>query len=192
MTGDSAHDGSIFVIDLTLNQTMAEGAVVFSRWDCEFLVGLRVETGMRKAEFGKDLTLAELVQRLAGKLFHRLPQQDEADVTVFGTRAGIGGKGDAKGLREQLVLIMRGLKELDIGGQSGRMRQKHAKCDFLAAGIFLSGGAFGESGQQLDQWLVEAEQAAIIQNHAGCGGGDDLGYRGEIIDGFGRSEGHTS
>src|ERR1043166_10209342 len=65
------------------------------------------------------------------------------------------------------------------------MRQKHAKCDFLAAGVFFYGEAFGESGQQLDQWLVKIEHAAIVQDHAGWSGGDDLGYRGEIIDGFG-------
>ncbi len=184
MAGDSAHDGGIFIVDLALNQAMAEGAVIFCGRDCGLQVGWRVEAGVRKIEFGEDFTLAELVQRLAGKLFQRLAQQDEANVTVFGARAGLGGKRDAERMVEQFVLIMGGLKELDIGRQAGGVRQKHAERD-LAAGIFLSRAAFGEFRQQFDQWLVEFEQAAIIQDHAGGGCGNDLRDRSEIVDGFG-------
>jgi hypothetical protein len=95
-----------------------------------------------------------------------------------------------EGLPEQFVLIMGGLEQLDIGRQSRGMRQKHAERD-LAAGVFLSSIVFGESGQKLDQRLVELEQTAIIQDHAGGGGGNHLGDRGEIVDGF-RSYGRGS
>ena len=77
---------------------MAEGAVIFRWWDFRLQFGRRVKAGVRKIEFGEDLTLAELVQGLAGKLFQCLAQQDEADVTVFGTGTGIGGEGDAESL----------------------------------------------------------------------------------------------
>src|SRR5689334_23595930 len=115
MAGYAAHQGSVFIVDLTLNQAMAESAVVFRGRDCEFQAGWRVETGGRKVEFGIDLTLAKLVQRLAGELFQSLAQQDKADVTVFGTRTGCGRERDLEGLLEQFVLIMGRLKELDIG-----------------------------------------------------------------------------
>ncbi len=96
MAGYSAHDESVFIVDFTLNQAMAESAVIFRGRDCRFQVGWRVEAGMRKIEFGEDLTLAELVQRLAGKLFQRLAEQDEADIAVFGARTGIGGERDRR------------------------------------------------------------------------------------------------
>ena len=63
------------------------------------------------------------------------------------------------------------------------MRQKHAERD-LAASVFLSCVILGESGQQLHQWLFELEKAAIVQNHAGGGGGNDLGDRCQIVDRF--------
>src|SRR5438270_11523352 len=84
MSGDATHHGSVFIVDLTLNDAMAESAVIFSWWECGFPSGWRVEAGVCKAEFGENLTLAELVQRLAGKLFQRLAEQDKADIAVFG------------------------------------------------------------------------------------------------------------
>ena len=81
---------------------MAEGAVIFRGRDFRLQFGWRIEAGMRKIEFGEDLTLAELVQRLAGKLFQRLAQQDEADITVFGAGTGSavsGTEGPALGVR---------------------------------------------------------------------------------------------
>jgi len=110
MSSDPAHDKSVFVVDLALNEAMAEGAVIFRGRDCWFFVGWRVKAGVRKVEFGEDLTLAELVQRLAGEPFQCLTQQNEADVTVFGARAGIGRKGYLESLTQQLVLVMGGLE----------------------------------------------------------------------------------
>ncbi len=65
MASYSAHDESVFVVDFTPDQAMAEGAVVFRRRDFRLQVGWRIEAGMRQIEFGEDLTLAELVQRLS-------------------------------------------------------------------------------------------------------------------------------
>lgn len=79
---------------------------------------------------------------------------------------------------------MCGLKELDIGRQARGVRQKHAERD-PATGVFLFRAVVGESGQKCGQWLVELEQAAIVQNHARGGGGKNLGDRGEIVDSFG-------
>ena len=118
MPGYPAHNGSVLIVDLTLNQSMAENAVIFCGRDGRFQVCRRVEAGLRKIECGEDLTPAKLVQSLAGKLFQRLTQQDEADITVFRTRARCGGEWDAESLLEQIVLIMGGLKQLDVGGQA--------------------------------------------------------------------------
>src|SRR6185312_7829671 len=141
MSGYPAHDGGVFIVDLALNEAMAEGTVIFGRRDCEFQVGWRIEAGMRKIEFGEDLTLAELAQGLAGKLFQRMTQQDEADVTVFGTRTGRGGERD------------------------------------LATSRIIT----GEFGQQVDYALVKIALTSVMQGHAGSGGRDDLGDRGEIV-----------
>src|SRR5579864_1690908 len=173
MAGNATHDRSVFIVDFALDQTMTERSVIFRGRDCCFLVGWRVKAGVRKVEFGKDLTPAELVQRLAGKLFQRFAQQNEADVTVFGSGTGRGHKRDLESLTQQLVLIMGGLEQLDVGRQARGVRQKHAERD-LAASVFLFRAAVSESGQKLDQWLIELQQAAIVQNHTGGGGGDDL------------------
>src|SRR5690349_45846 len=98
MAGYSAHDGGVFIVDFALDQAMAEGAVVFGGRDCESDFGWRVEAGVRKIEFGKDLAPAELVENFAGEPFERFAQQDEADITVFSAHAGIGGERDAEGL----------------------------------------------------------------------------------------------
>ena len=45
----------------------------------------------------------------------------------------------------------------------------------------------GEFGQKLNDGLVKLEQAAVVQDHAGGSGGDDLGDRGQIVD---RAGGH--
>ena len=54
----------------------------------------------------------------------------------------------------------------------------------MATEIFLFRAAVGESGQKIGQWLIELEQAAIIQDHAGGGCRNDLGDRCEIEDCF--------
>src|SRR5579864_1607746 len=183
MAGNATHDRSVFIVDFALDQTMTERSVIFRGRDCWFLVGWRVKAGIGKVELGKDLTPAELVQRLAEKLFQRFAQQNEADITVFGAGTGICGERHFNGLLEQLVLIMGGLEKLDVGGQARGMGQKHTE-RYLAARVFLFRAACGESGQQIDQWLIELQQAAIIQNHAGRGGGKNLADRSQIVDRF--------
>jgi hypothetical protein len=61
MSSYSAHHEGIFIVDLTLNQAMAEGTVIFSGRDCGFQAGWRVKARMAEIEFGKDLTPAELI-----------------------------------------------------------------------------------------------------------------------------------
>src|SRR5579864_2011791 len=129
MASDSAHDESVFIVDLTLDQTMAEGTVIFCGRDCGLQVGWGIEAGLRKVEFGEDFASAELVQRLAGKLFQRQAQHDETDVAVFGARAGGGGEWDAKSLMNQFILIIGGLEELDVGRQARGVCQEHTEGD---------------------------------------------------------------
>ena len=45
----------------------------------------------------------------------------------------------------------------------------------------------GKFGQKFDDRLIELEQAAIIQDHAGGGRRNDFGDRGEIVDRFSRN-----
>src|SRR5260221_14739374 len=97
---------------------------------------MRVETGLRQIDFGEDLTLTELVQRLPGKLLQCFTQQNESDVAVFGVCAWGGSERDLKRLTQQIVFTMGGLEQLDIGRQAGRVGQKHAERD-SPAGLFL-------------------------------------------------------
>src|SRR5579864_3869283 len=81
---------------------------------------------------------------------------------------------------------MCGLEELDIGGQSRGVRQKHAESDLAAASVIT-----GKSGQKLYQWLLQLEPTAFIQKHAGSGGGDYFGDGSEVINSFGGDGGRA-
>jgi hypothetical protein len=101
MASDSAHHGGVFVIDLALNETMAEGAVTLCRGNPtpEWVRGW-LEPGWKKFEPLEYFSLTELVQRLAGDFFQRLTEQDEANVAVFGVSTGIGGQRDGQRLTQ--------------------------------------------------------------------------------------------
>jgi hypothetical protein len=98
MASNSAENGGVFIVDFALNKAVAKSMVIFSGWDERFPIYRWIEDSMRKSEFGEDLSLAKLVQRLARELLDDFSQQDEADVAVFGAGSRIGGQRDLQRL----------------------------------------------------------------------------------------------
>src|SRR5438270_9716825 len=112
MAGDSAHDEGVFVIDLALNYAVAEGLVIFGGGDERLPILRRAEGHAGEAERGKDLALAEAVERLAGETLQDFAQQDEADIAILGAGSRLGSERHLKGLLDQFIFIMGGLEEL--------------------------------------------------------------------------------
>ena len=63
--GDAAHHGSIFVVDLALDDAMAEIAIALGRWDQIAQLSRRAITGARHAEWAENFPTSKGVERLA-------------------------------------------------------------------------------------------------------------------------------
>src|SRR5262249_1748807 len=150
MTGDAAHDPGVLVIDLALDDSVAEVSVVLRGRDPMFVAGRWVETHARQVELQKNLPAAEFIERLTGQDGEDFSQSDEANVAIFGAGSRIGDERDVEGLADQLVLVIGSLKQLDVGRQAGRVRQQHAQSYQGTAGI-----VGGEGGKRYNQGKVE-------------------------------------
>src|SRR5208283_1844181 len=88
MSCDSAHHVSVLVIHLALNNSLAEGPVIFRRWNRGLPFRRRIETCVRHAQQRKDLLPCKKIQRqisLAGQYF---AEQNESDVAVLSASTG--------------------------------------------------------------------------------------------------------
>src|SRR5262245_58877241 len=119
MAGHPAHDRSVFVIDLPTNYAMTESGVILS-WRCQDAPrvpgGSEEDHELERMEYLAD---AELIQRLPGNMLERLSQQNKANVAVFGPGPRNGGERNRQRLLDQLLLIMGGLEQFDVGWQAG-------------------------------------------------------------------------
>jgi hypothetical protein len=70
------------------------------------------------------------------------------------------------------------LEQLNVGGQSGRVSQQHAKCNLAAAWVFA-----GEARQKIYKRLLKIELATVVQDHAYGRGGDGFSDRSQIVHG---------
>ena len=70
---------------------------------------------------------------------------------------------------------MGGFEELDVGGESAGVSEKHANGD----------GGLGKFWQNVDCGGVEIEQAALVEQHRDRGCGQDFRDGGQIEDGVG-------
>src|SRR5689334_2984953 len=98
MSGDSAHRPCVLVVDLALYDPAPERPVIFG-WRYGGKPFLRrSESHALKTQRFKYVPGAKLVERLAGNAFKRFTKQNEADIAVFRSSAGIGGKWHCVGL----------------------------------------------------------------------------------------------
>src|SRR5215472_17208078 len=158
MTGHPAHDPGIFDVDLSLYDMMPESRVIFSRRSPSSVGILRqIEADEEDIQPPEDLTFAGTVQGLFNKPLQRRTQQNKADIAVFGAGAGFGGKRNLRSLGQQLGAIFRGLEQLDISGEPGRVRQQHPESNSRAARIVSS-----ELRQDFHQFLLQVKLALIV------------------------------
>ena len=145
---------------------------------------------MRHAERAEDFALAEDVEGFVGETFESNAENDEANVAVFGARAGSGRERDVKGRLQKVFAGLGAQEKLFVGGQAGAMRQQHAQRDF-APRVVTIGELAGELRDDRGDGGFEIKQAALVENHRHGGRGHNLGERGEIEDAcggdFGRS-----
>ena len=96
MSGNAAERARVFVLHLALNDAAAEGAIVGCRRDAILQGGRGIEGRARHAQRAKDFALAKCVKRFVGQAFEDDAENDEADVAVFGARAGAAASGVVK------------------------------------------------------------------------------------------------
>src|SRR5262245_53216527 len=120
MAGNAPHHPCILVMDLALHNAMAKGSVVFRGRNMSLIwVSGEIEADEEPAERLEDLSAAEGVQSLTHDPLQGHAEQDEPDVAVFGTGAGIGLKCQLVCLGQQLGAILSTFKELHVRRQSG-------------------------------------------------------------------------
>src|SRR5579872_2453685 len=89
MTPDAAHDPSVLVVDLAMDEALAEGFVLFGWSNSRANAARWVEKRRIHAEWGKKLALGEGRKRFAGERFDDLAKKDEAEVGVNNLLAGL-------------------------------------------------------------------------------------------------------
>src|SRR5258707_520052 len=122
MTTYAAHHPGVFVVDLALHHAMAEGCVVFGRWDPSLarLLG-QIEANEKRPSRVKDLMAEELIQRFVGNPFQGQAQQDKADVAVLGAASRVGNKGDLESLWQPSLAVLGRFKQLTLVTESRTM-----------------------------------------------------------------------
>src|SRR5205807_3506445 len=124
VTGYTDQDESIFVLNFSLNDSVAESAAttgwflrcivpgssarvkwsfIGGRWNLGPGLGWRIEGGISHGQRTKDFALAENVERLFSDSFESGTHDDESNVAVFGTRCWIGGQWSRKDRPQEFI-----------------------------------------------------------------------------------------
>lgn len=182
----ATEDEGVFVLNYALNDSLAEGAVGISL----SLIGGRrnfcthvrrgVERGVGHCQWPEDFALAETIERFSVDAFERRAQDDESDVAIFGSGAGIVGEGSDEGGAQEFVAQVRLEEKFFVSGQTRGMGQQHAESNVPAARIGATARASQKFRNCADHRSIEFEQAAFVQNRChGCGG-DCFGEGSEV------------
>src|SRR5271169_4281783 len=110
MSRHSSHYRSVLVVNLALNDSLSEGAVIFRGWNLGLPFRRRTETCARHSQRRKDFLLRKEIERQTSLLRQHLTEQDESNVAVFGTCAGRRDKPSCERGTNQLVSRLRELE----------------------------------------------------------------------------------
>src|SRR5437867_151342 len=103
MSGYASQDTGVLVIDFSLDDAVAEGAVI----DCGRNRGTPrrgwIESSVRHSQWAEHLTLTETVKRFISNALERNSKNDKTDVTVYGLGAGIRCQRRCEGRIQQLI-----------------------------------------------------------------------------------------
>ena len=133
MSGNAAEDAGVLVLHLALNDAVAEGAIV-GGWRDRVLQGARrIESRVSHAERTEDFALAERVEGFVREAFEDDAENNEADVAIFGARAGSGDERSGERSLQKVFTSLGAKEKFFVGGQAGAVREQHAQRDFAAA-----------------------------------------------------------
>ena len=190
MWGNSAENEGILILHFALDDPTPKSAwtdksvrptgicFVGGGWNLwtEFPGG--IECRARHRQRSKNFSLAEGVECFASQAFERNAEDNESDVAVFGASVRISVERNRKGGAQEFVAGVSAKKQLFVRRQAGRVRQQHAKRDFVASGI---GRSIGEKlWQGAGDRRFQIEQAAFIEDHCHRRGGENFGQRRKI------------
>jgi len=188
VSGDASHHEGVLVIHFTLNDAPAKGAIVlrgrnlglpFRRW---------IESRLCHAKWDEDLLPRELVECKASLATQHFSQQEEADVTVFGVRAGLGDQPRGKRGPNQFLARAGNLEQLLVSRQPAGVREQHAQGDRLSRGLLMPGRARHKIREKVPERNVQRQLAALVEQHGHGRGRHDLGQGSQIEDGVGLNQ----
>src|SRR5438445_3163180 len=160
----SQHTG-VLVIDFSLNDAVAEGAVIDCGRNRRTPCRGRIESCVCHTQRAEDLALAETVKRFISNALQRYPKNDESDIAVGGLGAWIRRQWRCEGRIQQLSFCWSSWEQLFVCRQSERMGQQHVQSHFAAA-LILS-RKFRHDG---DYRHFQIEQTTLVKNHGDAGG----------------------
>ena len=88
MGGDTAHCGSVFIVDFTVYEVIAQVGAVFSGRNAVFEMGWWTVPGVVHFERFEYALFDEVIQTVAADGFEDFTQGEEAQVAVHGVCAG--------------------------------------------------------------------------------------------------------
>src|SRR5499427_9953287 len=160
VSGNAAKHAGILVLNLTLDDAVAEGSIVNGRHNAVAPVLRRVKGSVRHAERTENFALAEDIDRFVGQALECNSKDDETNVAVFRACTGIRGELSFKCGGQQLVASLGAKKELLICGQPRTVGKQHMQRHLIPVRIvarkFRDYGADGH---------FEIEQSTLIKTH---------------------------
>jgi len=115
--------------------------------------------------------------------FKSLAEKDESGVRILSTDAGFCFKRQLEAGAKERCRRLGCAKELNVSGQAGVVGEKVAESDLTRRAAWFA--AHNKAGEQIAEWLLQIEMALLVEEHRECGGHDDLGEAGNIVDSVG-------
>ena len=103
VSGDSAQHAGVFILHFALDDSFAKGAVIGGGRNRSAPRGRRIVGSVRHPQRAEYFPLAETVKAFVGDTLQRDRQNDEADVAVLSSCAGISRQRSGECRRQQFI-----------------------------------------------------------------------------------------
>jgi len=182
-------DVGVLVLHLALDDAMAEGGVLLSGRNVRASGRRGTEACGIEVEGLKDLIVDPGGEVFAHQHFKGFAEQDETGVGVLGALAGFSLKGQFEAGAEERGGCGVIAEELNVTGKAGVVREQVTEGD--ATRLRAGRATDDEGGKQFAKRQIEIEQSALVEEHGGGRGGDDLGEAGDVKDSIGSDGGRV-
>ena len=180
MTSCSMEKPCVLILDLALDATAAKCCIFLRRRDLVADFERGAKAGIAEGERPEDFLLCPSSQMLVSKNLERLSEEDETGIGVFHTCAGGCFDGELQKGTKKCGRGGRSLIEGHVARQAGGMGEEMTKGD--APRVFNGWASDDKAWEQIAKGSFEIELAALMQEHSGRSGRDDLRNAGDVED----------